>query len=561
MMFQYWIKKTFILGMSATLLVPTFSHAFGEASVIQTYVNRTQTVPLMKPLWGNFIFHTDSLNKLYSLRNYQAIWVDSSGLPNSMAQSLKSVLQSADRHGLSVADYWDVEVENSFKAVQRNQKNWVTFELAATEALIRYVSHLSSGRFDPEKIDTDIKFKKKTFKEFSELNAAISNGDGALLASLDSFAPSHPRYRDLMDILVTLKTFKDQGGWLTLNSPGFPLKMGVTHPTVGQLRVRLNQMGYVVSNAGGDTFDSELEAVVKQYQASNGLNADGVIGTRSEVLRSLNVSTSQRITQVELTMEKLRWLPKNLETRHIFVNLATTEFHLFDEQGEVKRFHTINGDPFHRTPSMRDQITFVNLNPYWTVPRSIATKETLRGLQADPNYLSKRNMIMIDEATDQVVDPLTIDWQNMTEKKLTYYFRQLPGTDNALGVLKFPLQNPWSIYMHDTNQRELFNSSYRYLSHGCVRLEEPLGLAAYLLQDQPGWSFDELLSYLPEYEGIPADQADKKIILKKAMPVYFLYLTVEKGDNGTIRFVDDVYGQDIRLSKALQVKKNINELF
>ncbi|MGZ3775284.1 MAG: L,D-transpeptidase family protein [Pseudobdellovibrionaceae bacterium] len=555
------IKKLFILGMSATLFVPGVSYAYGEASVIQGYVNRQTTVPLIKPLWGNFIFHTDSLNKLYSTRGYQAIWVDNSGLPNSMAQALKSVLLSVDRHGLSNGDYWDADVENLFQAAQKNQKNWITFELAASEALIRYVSHLSVGRFDPEKIDTDIKFKQKIFNEYADLSNAISNGVQSLSSALDIFAPVHPRYKDLMDILVTLKALQSQGGWTTIKSPGFVLKLGVSHPVISQLRDRLNKLGYPVSNEGGNTFDAELDAVIKQYQAMNGLTADGVIGTRSEVLRSLNYSVNQRILQVALTMEKLRWLPKNMETRHIFVNLATTEFHLFDDSGEAKRFKTVNGDPFHRTPSMIDKITYVNLNPYWTVPRSIAINETIKNLRTDPNYLSKHNMVVVDEATDKVMDPATIDWQNMNEKKLTYYFRQLPGTDNSLGVVKFPLQNPWSIYMHDTDHKEFFNNSERHLSHGCVRLEEPLGLAAYLLQDQPGYSFDELRAIVPQYEGIPAGDLDKKIRLTKAMPVYFMYLTVEKGDNGTMRFVDDVYGQDIRLAKALQNKKSADELF
>lgn len=561
MMLKRWIKKSFILGMSATLLTPCLSHAFGEASVIQGYVNRQSTIPLMKPLWGNFIFHTDSLTKLYSLRGYESIWVDSSGLPNSMAQALKSVLQSADRHGLSVSDYWDVEVENLFQAVQRNQKNWITFELAATEALIRYVTHLSTGRFDPEKIDTDIKFKRKVFSAFSDLNAAISNGNATLASSLDAFAPSHPRYQELADILSTLKSIKDRGGWSTLNSPGFSLKLGVTHPIIGQLRERLSQLGYSVSNVGGNTFDFEFENALKQYQALNGLVSDGIIGSRSEVLRVLNVSLSQRISQVELNMEKLRWLPKNIETRHIFVNLATTELYLFDEQGLIKHFKTINGDVFHRTPSMRDQLTHVILNPYWTVPRSIAVKETLKALQENPNYLQQHNMIVIDEATDAEVDSSTIDWQNMTPKKLTYYFRQLPGPDNALGVVKFPLQNPYSIYLHDTNQRGLFDNSQRHLSHGCVRLEEPLGLTAYLLQDQPGWSIDELRVFVPNIFQAQGRELNKRLNLSTSMPVYFLYLTVEKGDGGVVRFVDDGYGQDVRLAKALQNKKNANELF
>lgn len=559
-MFKRWLKKSFIFGMAVTLGAPTIAQAYGEAAVIQSYVGRQTLVPLIKPSWGNFILHSDTLNKLYSLRGHQAIWVDSNGFPNEMAQRLKAVLLEADRHGLSVSDYWDADVENLFKATQTNQKNWITFELAASEALIRYATHLSVGRFDPEQVDTDIKFKQKDFSEFNELSGAVSYGPQGLSAALDALAPKHPHYKDLMTLLVQLKDAKARGGWATINSPGFVLKRGVTDPVIGQLRARLNQLGYQVASSG-NTFDREFEEAVKQYQSMNGLTADGVIGTRSEVLRALNFTVNQRIAQVEVTMEKLRWLPKNLEARHIFVNLATTEFRLFDEYGKVFHFKTINGQPFRRTPSMRDQITYVNLNPYWTVPRSIAIKDKLPLLKADSGYLEKHNMLLIEEATDEVVDPSTIDWKSMTARQFTFYIRQMPGADNALGVVKFPLQNPWAIYMHDTNEKSLFGESKRHRSSGCVRLEQPLDLAAYLLRDQAGWSLENIKAFVPMYEGAVPTEIDKKIPLKKAMPVYFLYLTVEKSENGLMRFVDDVYGQDMRLSKALQNKKNPNELF
>lgn len=576
MILKRWLKRSFIFGISTAFLTPGFSHAYAEPSAIQGLVSRQGTVPLIKPIWGNFVLRTDSLNKLYSLRGYQAIWVDSNGLPNSMALSLKALLQTADRHGLNNSDYWDADVENLYKAANKNQKNWITFELGASEALIRYVTHLSTGRFDPEEVEPDVKkFPRKTFNEFSELNSAISSG-GDLSTATDVFAPSHPRYRDLMDILVTLKSIKDQGGWPTLNSPGVVLKLGVTNPIIGQLRMRLSQMGYQISNVGGNTFDTEFENALKQYQANNGLAADGVIGTSSEVLRSLNYTVTQRISQVELNMEKLRWLPKSFETRHIFVNLATTEFFLFDEQGNLaKNFKTVNGDVFHRTPTMKDRITHVILNPYWNAPRSI-TLETLSKLRktdkstgatylerdAVVQYVQKNNMLVMNEITDQAEDPASIEWETMTPKKLIYYFRQLPGPSNALGVVKFPLiENKFSIYMHDTNQKNYFAENRRHLSHGCIRLEEPLGLAAYLLQDQPGWSFEEILAFVPsplEERGL---ELNKIVYLKKSMPVYLMFLTAEKGPDGTIRFVEDVYGQDIRLGKALQNKKNGNELF
>ena len=137
----------------------------------------------------------------------------------------------------------------------------------------------------------------------------------------------------------------------------------------------------------------------------------------------------------------------------------------------------------------------------------------------------------------------------------------MPGPDNALGVVKFPLQNPWAIYLHDTNDRELFAEGKRHLSSGCVRLEQPLELAAYLLKDQPGWSLQDIQAFVPMTRDQKPVELEKKVPLKRPMPVYFLYLTVEKSEDGSLRFIDDVYGQDTRLSKALQNKKFGNEFF
>ncbi len=161
MMLKSLMKRSLTWGVGVALLMSTQAFAFGEASVIQGTLNKPASLPLIKPSWGNFILHKDSLLKLYNQRSYQAIWVDSNGLPNAMTQTLKSVFATADRHGLNPADYWDSEIELVYQRLQQNQNNWITFELMASEALIRYATHLSAGRFDPEQIDTDIKYKKK----------------------------------------------------------------------------------------------------------------------------------------------------------------------------------------------------------------------------------------------------------------------------------------------------------------------------------------------------------------------------------------------------------------
>jgi murein L,D-transpeptidase YcbB/YkuD len=219
---------------------------------------------------------------------------------------------------------------------------------------------------------------------------------------------------------------------------------------------------------------------------------------------------------------------------------------------------------------MRDAITYVNLNPYWVVPRSIAIKDKLPKLKEDSNYLKDHHMELMYEGTEKPVEPWVqakINWKQMTPKDFNYYIRQLPGPDNALGVVKFPLQNPWAIYMHDTNEKDLFEESERHRSSGCVRLQQPLDLAAYLLRDKvdkfnnPLWSLDQIRNYVPLYDSYIPGEIDKKVTLTKPMPVYFIYLTAEESEDGSMRFIEDVYGQDTRVAKTIANKRNIGETF
>lgn len=561
MALKKWMKTSVLAGISLAVLVPQLSFAHGE-EFIRNYVARDAVVPLIKPSWGQFVLHTDSLNKFYSLRGYSAVWVESNGYPSAMAEALKTYLLGADRHGLDVADYWDENVEMLYKAAKSNQKNWITFELAATEAMIRYARHLSNGRFDPQAIDEDIKFTAKTFSSYSHLDAAVSYGATSLAANLEALAPRHPRYRDLMDMLVKFKSAKDKNLLGEITSPGVALRLNVKDPAVLKIRERLNLLGYTISFDGGELFDAEFDTVLRRYQKNNGLTADGIIGSKnSEVLRALNYSPSQRMKQIAVNMEKLRWLPQDVETRHVFVNLATTEFFAYDEGGEVFHFNTVNGTPFRRTPLMKDEVRFVNLNPYWTVPRSIAIKDKLPLLKNDMSYLDRNGYELIDERTDKVVSPYLLDWSRINAQNFNFYIRQKPGTNNALGVVKFPLTNPWAIYLHDTNDKDLLKESMRHRSSGCVRLEYPLEFAAYLLKDQPEWNLHAIRGFIPMSRNEQGRELDKRIYLKKPMPVYLVYQTVEKDKEGAIRFVNDVYGLDTRIQKAIQNKKAQGELF
>ncbi|MBO9665900.1 MAG: L,D-transpeptidase family protein [Bdellovibrio sp.] len=563
MNYKAWLKKSFIYGLSVTMLAPSFAHADFSGLRLKEVLEREGREYMIKPGFADFILHSPALRKFYEARQYQLVWIDSqSGYPNAMAQALKDMLLKADRQGLQPGDYWDEMLEKGFTKVDPAKGNWVTFELMATEALIRYSRHLYEGRVDPRSIDDDIKYAGNNLsdREFNIIVNAVAAGPAGMNQRLDVLAPQIPRYQDLKALLEYFRNLQAQNDWAQIAPAGVTLQLGVTSPTVGLLRKRFNQLGYQVTMVG-NTFDQEFDTVLRSFQSQNGLTVDGSIGAnRSAVLNSLNTKLSTRISQIEATMEKLRWLPRNFESRHIFVNLATSEFRLVDPSGQVFYFKTVNGQKFRQTPSMRDVLKQVIFNPTWTVPDTLAIKDKLPMLRTDPNYLVNHNMFLFENG--QLVDSPKVPWSSVSPEKFSarnkdrYVIVQGPGMDNALGVVKFPLEiNTQAIYMHDTNERNLFAENDRHKSSGCVRLEKPLELAAYLLQDQSKWSLPAIQSFVPMKAGDkPGKTVSVPVTLdKNGVPVYFIYLTVERGANGAIRFIDDTYGQDARVNKAVRM--------
>lgn len=559
MNYRAWLIKAVVCGLSMAMLVPSFASAveYGP-NTISAFLNKEGRETVFKPKWANFVLHTALHRKFYAQRSNMPVWIDSSGYPNQMATVLRNTLLSADRHGLHPKDYWNATLESAFVGSQEDPRIGITFEFVATEAVLRYGQHLFQGRVDPRSIDEDIKYEGNKFadKEITIVAAAVNKGPDAFTSALEVLAPQLPRYKDFMKVLEYFRNTKAQGNWSVIRSPGMIMQKGIKADAVVQIRQRFNELGYNIS-VGSDHFDEEFDTVLRKFQKENGLAIDGAIGiNRSAVLQTLNKSIDDRLSQIEVTMEKLRWLPRTFESRFIFVNLATSEFRLFEGNKVAMSFRTVNGQKLRQTPSMKDYIQEVVLNPTWTVPDTLAIQDKWPLLKGDRKYLVNHKMVMTQNG--QAVDSTAIDWKMRSEWDFDqnnpnrFIITQLPGYDNALGVVKFPLvKNNQAIYMHDTNERDLFSLGERHKSSGCVRLEEPLKLAEYLLQDQKDWSLDRILQVVPSAVE-PQSRKTKYVPLTKRMPVYLMYVTVERGSDGSIRFLRDDYGQDERLSNALK---------
>lgn len=556
-----WIRKS-LLVLGFVALSPNLSLAAGEADYIRDTLGGATVPAVIKESRFDFILHGDRLKSLYQLRNFQPIWVDSNRRPTQKVFEMKEAFSQAGRNGLVTKDYWDDELESLLAELQENPGVWNSFEFAMSEAMIRFATHLSTGRFDPVDVEEKVGIKRPTFAMYPELNAAL-NGNMPLPRAMDSFAPQHLRYRDLVTILAQTKRLKDQyPEWPALVSPGFPVKLGTKHAFVGQLRDRLNILGFT-NNASGsnrELVDEELDTVLRAFQRVNRLDVDGVVGVRSEVIRNLNVTPNQRYGQVLVTMEKVRWLPRKMEDRFIFVNLASNQFKLFNFGQKIFDFATVNGQMFRSTPTMRTMLKEIILNPTWTVPTSIARADKLPEIKRNVKYLEDHKFIISESFGGPTINPYSVDWKSISPNSFNYVITQMPGYMNALGVVKFPLTNDHAIYLHDTNDRPLLKQAKRHQSSGCVRLEYPLELAAYLLEGTQ-WTMDKIKEAVPSAEEKYSRTPIAINLKDKALPVYLMYLTVERTDDGYTRFVEDVYGQDVRLAKALQNKKTDNELF
>lgn len=534
-----WWKSVALFALSAILAVPHPAVASPEGDAVSGILRGNAFLRL-----GDQIYESSALIKLYEASAFEPLWVRGGQLtPQGLA--LRDVLQSAGRHGLNAADYWDATLDQL--SMNLNSQNALSFEIAASNALIAYARDLSIGRVEPDVVDDDVKFTRKAL-DLGRIAAAVSGGASELNARLDAMAPQIPLYGRLAQTLALLRSGQVPN---SIPTPDREIAPGVSNKSIPFVKQRLRAAGQAISEFG-PVYTAEMEKAVRQYQADNNLPVDSKLSPQGPFMRHLGAPLADRVRQIELAMEKLRWLPQVMENRYAFVNLGAQQFRLYENGQLSLAMKTINGRPERRTPVMRDRIVTVEFNPTWTVPPSIAVKDKLPQLIQSPDYLARNNMRLLDAQTWQEVNPFTVDFSRLGKDYFPFYIQQGPGVNNALGLMKFHLTNPWAIYFHDTNERQLFTSANRALSSGCIRLEKPMDLALYLLRDVPQWNTDEAIrSVLATGQPGEIIRGEIKNNLKEPLIIYTMWLSADVDDSGRLRFSEDQYGQDLRLSRAL----------
>jgi len=517
----------------------------GLSEVLRQRIEATG-IPAEMALDGELVLAARALPEFYLQRFFEPAWIQDNRVRQE-AYDFLDILQQVDRDGLKPQHYHLqalLELISAAVPEKPDPDPLVDFDLLLTDAFLVLASHYWNGRINPELIDPEWQAKRGDFDPIPVLRAALASGD--IRGTLQRLLPSAPEYAGLRAALGRYRQLAEQGGWPRIPD-GTRLFPGDQNSIVPQLRRRLELTEAVlplVDGAAADLYDSQLVDAVKRFQGRHGLKPDGVLGKGT--LAALNVSAEERVRQLEANLERWRWLPRDLGERFILVNIAAFHLYLVDGGRPIMDMKVVVGKPYRRTPVFSGLMTYLVLNPYWNVPRKIVVEDLIPQMRKNPDYLSRLGIKVFrgwgTEARE--IDPGAINWAKATDTNFYYNLRQEPGEMNALGRIKFMFPNPHDVYLHDTPARELFLKESRSFSSGCIRVERPLDLAAYLLKGTPLGDREAL-------EGALRTDKAKSIKLPRSFPVHLLYWTAWTDSAGTPHFRPDIYDRDSALEKAL----------
>lgn len=550
-----------ILGLpiQALLAEETIKQEPGIAQEITAIITAKQHPYLML---SNFPNRTDDLESLYKMSSYQLLWLGNKDSERNITVAL-DLLANATVHGLNPKNY-DTEtlrqkLQPALKLKPDAYKELALYDTALSISLLRFLHDLHYGRVNPQGINFNLKLREKKLIDLPTLikNSLAQNTLAELPLSVE---PKLKQYQKLKQALANYRE-------LAANAPLFKLDIkktlhpGETHPQIAELRQFLSTVGdlpenkKVISAEKSSLYTDAIVAGVKKFQKRHGLTADGNIGTTSA--SALNVPLRERVTQIELAMERLRWLPEFNTGASIIVNIPAFQLWAFDSidqaDANIINMRVVVGNALKtQTPVLMAEMHFIDFMPYWNVPYSIIKKELLPKLIQDRNYLDKENMEMVSVFRDGE-KPTALNEETMNllkEGKLR--IRQRPGGKNALGRVKFIFPNKDDVYLHDTPANALFSKSRRDFSHGCVRVADPQKLAEFALKNQDDWNPETIQIAM----NTPKTQ---RVILKKPIPVLFFYITAFFDQNDNLEFYPDIYGHDAVLLGTLSKPDDLSD--
>jgi L,D-transpeptidase YcbB len=500
--------------------------------------------------WPDFTSYKAEVAKLYETNGYSLLWVQS-GRVRPQGLALIGLLENANAKGLDPEDYDGSRWQNRLlKLGQKpSEEDLVSFDTALTISAMRYIRAIHCGRVNPKefKFQLDMEGQQLPLAEF--IQAQIVNAADPA-AEIQKLEPPFLGYRKLLALLPVYEGYaKQQGDGPKLPTVIKTVRPGQPYPGIARLGQFLQGIGDMPAGIQLDPnatiYEGALVDGVKHYQDRHGETPTGNLDTRT--VNELNTPPWVRIRQIKLTLERWRWLPHTFSQPPVVVNLPEFRARAMNPDWSIAFYkNVIIGKAYgHKSPVFEKEIQYVVFRPYWEVTPSIQRSEIVPHIEKDPNYIAKHNFEVVtpkgEIVTDNQVSPEVLEGI----KSLHLLVRQKPGETNSLGLVKIIFPNPENVYLHGTDAPGLFSQDIRDFSHGCIRVEQPADLVAWVLRSNPGWDLERVKATMN------GEKNNLQVNLVTRIPVLIVYGTAAVNEENQIRFFDDIYGYDAELDKAL----------
>ena len=480
-----------------------------------------------------------ALALFYRQRGYRPAWSDTGRLSSSGDSLMGEIAQSAD-DGLVPGWYHETLLRKLLRQIgadsigRRDAVKWSVADLLLTDAFMHLASNVRFGLLPPDSISLK---RDSAFSDSALIDLLSSSLTQERVSGIiDSLRPQFASYQELSAALHRYRERMAGRHWDTLPGPAESDSLTFQR-LLGQ---RMLAAG-ALDSADADN-PGRIKEAVKHFQRSHGLYPDGIAG--SQTVQALNLPVAYRLRQIAVNLERWRHRSDSMPVAYLWVNIPAYSLQLHDSDSVILTSRVIVGKPGHETPLLNSTLTNFQLYPYWRVPISIIAKEMLPRIRRDTGYLTRNNLEVVDRHNN-VVDPKKLNWKKYNAHYFPYVIRQMTGLDNSLGIIKFNFSNKYSVYLHDTNLRNLFNLTRRALSHGCVRVQQWEPLAMYLIRN-------DTTRHMPDSVTVwMAEQEQKLVSLRTRVPVYFRYITCSADGKGNLTFYPDIYGYDTLLMKRI----------
>jgi len=500
--------------------------------------------------WPDFSDYRQHVRNFYEPAGYAPAWLRGTQ-PTPQALAVIAILQKAEAKGLAAEDYdgsrWAARLQRLASASDQDRAR---FDIALTVCTMRYISDLHIGKVNPKHFEfgLDVEHKKYNLPDFLRQRLIAAPDPGPVLEAVELQFPGYLRTKQALARYLDLAR-QDDGEQLPV--PAKTVAPGSPYPGVPRLGRLLRLVGDLPQDAqlpaDPNLYDGPLVDAVKRFQRRHGLQPDGRLG--AQTVKMLNVPLSFRLRQLQLTLERWRWLPQDFPQPPIVVNVPEFRLRAYSsgQQGKIAlEMNVIVGKAYgHKTPIFADTMQYVVLRPYWNVTPSIQRSEIVPNIQKDRDYISKKGFEVTTQRGEVVTSGTISDEVLAGLRSGKYAVRQKPGNTNSLGLVKLIFPNSHNVYLHSTPVPELFSQSRRDFSHGCIRVEKPAELTAWALRNNPGWEVEKVR------QAMTAGKDNQQVNLATPIPVLILYGTAIVNEAGDVLFFNDIYGLDADLEKVL----------